>query len=146
MGEVFIWHLYNQLVIRKFVWGLPPEQPVLSAALETEIPQVLDYLESTLPPAGLLFGHLTIADIAIASFFRNAGFARYSIDSDRWPRTAAFVAQVLGTPAFTKLARFEDLLLKTPIPQHRAALAAAGAPVSDTTYGTSEPRPGVLST
>lgn len=145
MGEVFIWHLYNQLVIRKFVWGLPPEQEVLNAALQTEIPQILDYLESTVPAHGLLFGSISIADIAIASFFRNAGFARYSVDSRRWPQTAAYVARTLDHAAFTKLAGFEDVLLRTPIPQHRSALIDAGAPISERTYGTSKPRPGVLS-
>jgi len=145
MGEVFIWHFYNQLVIRKFVWGLPPEEPVLKAAIESEIPQVLSYLEAEVPQTGLLFGSLSIADIAIASFFRNAGFAHFAIDAKRWPRTAQYIARVLSHRGFEKIAGYEDLLLRTPIPQHRAALMAAGAPVSAETFGTSEPRPGVLS-
>ena len=31
MGEVFIWHLFNQLVIRRFVWGEAPDEQVLHA-------------------------------------------------------------------------------------------------------------------
>ncbi len=78
MGEVFIWHFYNQLVIKKYVWGEAPDEEVLRKAREEEIPQVLDYLERELPPAGFLFGAITVADIALATFFRNAAFARFS--------------------------------------------------------------------
>ena len=32
MGEVFIWHYYNQLVIRRFVWGEDPDAAVVRKA------------------------------------------------------------------------------------------------------------------
>jgi glutathione S-transferase len=145
MGEVFIWHLYNQVVIRKFVWGEAPDQAVLDKAMQEEIPAVLDYLERELPPSGFLFGSVGVADIALATFFRNASFARFEIDAARWPTTAAHVRQVLSLPAFQQLIPFEQVCLRTPIQLHRAALAEAGAPISAQTFGTAEPRRGVLS-
>ena len=144
MGEVLIWHLFNQLVIRRFVWGETPDEQVLKKAREEEIPQVLDYLEGELPAEGFLFGAISIADISLAAFFRNAAFARYAIDAGRWPKTAAFVARVLAHASFAKLRPFEEVLLRTPIANHRAALKDAGAPVSDTTFGTAAPRRGLL--
>ena len=144
MGEVFIWHFFNQLVIRRFVWGEAPDEQVLQKAREEEIPQVLDYLEAELPPDGFLFGSISIADVAIATFFRNAAFARFSVDAERWPRTAAFAARALDHPSFAKLRPFEELLLRTPIAEQRTALRDAGAPVSSETYGVSKPRRGVL--
>jgi len=144
MGEVLIWRYYNQLVIRRFVWGEAPDEEVLRKAREEEIPQILDYLESQLPPEGCLFGDLTVADIALASFFRNAAFARYAIDAARWPLSARFVAQVLAHASFQKLRPFEDLLLRTTIANHRAALAQAGAPLTPETLGTSSARRGIL--
>jgi glutathione S-transferase len=144
MGEVFIWHLFNQLVIRRFVWGETPDEQVLKKAREEEIPQVLDYLESELPAAGFLFGAISVADIAVAAFFRNASFARYSMDAVRAPKTAAFVARVLDHASFVKLRPFEEVLLRTPIANHREALRHAGAPVSDATFGTATPRRGLL--
>ena len=140
MGEVFIWHLFNQLVIRRFVWGEAPDEQVLRKAREEEIPQVLDYLEGELPPAGFLFGAISVADITLASFFRNAAFARFSIDAARWPKTASFVARVLDHASFEKLRPFEDLLLRTPIAHHRAALKDAGAPISARDAGERQPR------
>jgi glutathione S-transferase len=147
MGEVFIWRYFNELVIKKFVWGEATDATVVQNAIEVEIPQILDYLEKEIPSANsFFFDEVGIADIAVASFFRNTGFAGFTIDSNRWPRSAAFVDRTLDHPSFRKLRPFEDLLLKTPISQHREALAAIGAPLSPTTFGTNSARRGVLST
>jgi glutathione S-transferase len=144
MGEVFIWHLFNQLVIRRFVWGETPDEQVLQKAREHEIPQVLDYLEGELPSDGFLFGAISVADIALAAPLRNASLARFSIDAARWPKTASYASRLLDHASFAKLRPFEEILLRTPIANHRAALIDAGAPVSAGTLGTSVPRRGVL--
>jgi glutathione S-transferase len=146
MGEVFIWRLFEEVVINPFVWGKPTDEKIVQRTLEQEIPQVLDYLEAELPGDGYLFGHITVADIALASFFRNASFARFSIDSGRWPAAAAFVSRVVGHPSFVKLRPFEEVLMRTPIPSHRDALRKAGAPLTSTTLASQTPRRGVLST
>ncbi len=143
MGEVFIWHLFNQVVIRRFVWDESPDAEVLRKAREVEIPGILDYLESVLPAAGYLFSAVSVADVAIASVFRNASFAKFSIDAEHWPRTASFVARVLSHESFAKLRPFEECLLRTPIAEHRTALIGAGAPVSAETVGTTRPRRGL---
>ena len=144
MGDVFIWKLFNQRVINPFVFGEKTDEAILQQALDEDIPNVLDYLESQLPADGFACGEFSIADIAIAVFFRNAAFARFRIDAARWPRTAAFVDRVLAMEAFARLAPFEDRMLRTPIPQHRAALAELGAPLLGESYGTSTPKRGVM--
>ena len=78
---------------------------------------------------------------AIAVFFRNAAFARFTIDRARWPKTA-FVDRVLALPSFQKLHSFEDRCVRTPIAQHRTVLAELGAPLLAETYGTTSPRRG----
>lgn len=144
MGEVFIWQLFNQVAINPFVWGIPTDQEILTRTLERDIPHVLDYLEGEVPAEGFLFGALGTADVSIATFFRNAAFARYEVDASRWPRTAAYVARVLATPSFTKLVPFEKSMMRTPPAQQREALAAIGAPLLATTYGTDAPRRGLM--
>lgn len=144
MGDVFIWQLFNQVAINPYVWGKKTDEVALKKTLSEEMPQVLDYLEAQLPQAGFIFGALSIADISIAAFFRNAGFARYSVDAARWPLAAAFVGRVLALDGFMRLKPFEDKLLRTPIPQHRAALAELGAPLTAETYATATPRPGIM--
>lgn len=146
MGEVFIWRLFNQLAIRPFVWGEPTEQDVVDKTMNEDIPQVLDYLEQQLPADGFAFGDMSVADIAVAVFFRNAAFVRFKVEAQRWPKTAAFVDRVLATEPFQRLKPFEDVSRKAPISEHRAVLAAIGAPLMAETYGTTSPRRGVMQT
>lgn len=145
LGEAFVWHLFNQVVIRRFVWGEAPDEAVLQRAREVEIPQAMDYLESELPAAGWLFGEPGRADVAIAAFFRNAAFARWRVDAQRWPRSAAYVERTLALPAFERLRGYEELSARTPITQHCEALRAAGAPIAEHSVGTSMPRRGLMS-
>lgn len=144
MGEVFIWRLFNQVAIKPFVWGEPTDQEVLSKTLAEDVPQVLDYLEAELPPSGYTCGELSIGDIAIACFFRNATFARFKVDAGRWPITAAFIERVLGLPPFQRLKPFEDRMIRTPIPEQRSVLASMGAPLTAETHGTPIPRRGIM--
>jgi len=144
MGEVFIWRLFNEVAIRGAVWGEQPNADVLEKTLGEEIPLVLDYLETQLPADGFTFGDLSVADVAIGCFFRNAAFARFRVDPSRWPITAGFVGRVLAAPCFRKLAPYEERLMLVPIAEHRAVLAEMGAPLTRETWGTTVPRRGVM--
>jgi len=144
MGDVFIWRLFNAVSINPYVWGTKADPRELEKIRLEEMPLVFDYLESQLPASGYVFGDLSIADIAITSFFRNVTFSRYALDETKWPRTAAFVERVLALECFRKLMPFEEILMRTPIAQHREVLSAIGAPLMADTYGTLEPRRGIL--
>jgi glutathione S-transferase len=146
MGDVFIWRLFNQIAIRPSVWGEKGDRELVDRNLKEDVPAVLDYLEAEAPAEGFRFGALSLADIAIAAFFRNAGWVRFQIDPARWPRAAAWIARTLGHPAFAKLARIEDAVLRTPIAEQRDALKKLGAPVSADTYAGPAPRRGVMPT
>jgi hypothetical protein len=54
------------------------------------------------------------------------------------------VERVLRIESFAKLLPFEKTLLRTPVAQHRAALAEIGAPLTSDTFGTVNPRRGVM--
>lgn len=141
LADGLIWKLFYQRSIRRRVFGEAPDEAVVQEALTVTIPAALDYLEAQLPAQGFVFGELSIADLSLACYVRTAAFVRYEIDAARWPRCAALVAKVLALPALQKLARYEDATLRLPLAEHRAALLAAGAPLSRETLGTSAPRP-----
>src|SRR4051794_8367786 len=95
LGDIFIWGLFYQRVVRPAVWGEPGDEERIARTLTEEVPRTLDYLERELPESGFLFGDIGVADISIASFFRNAAYAGFEPDPERCRRTAAFVARTL---------------------------------------------------
>jgi glutathione S-transferase len=144
MGEVFIWRLFNQVAIKPAVWSEPTDPAVVENTLKNDIPQIIHYLETELPAEGFIFGNLSVADISIACFFRNASFARFRIDAAHWPRTAAFVERVLKLEGFERLKPIEERLRRTPPAQHRTVLNEMGVPLTQDSYGTSVPRRGMM--
>jgi glutathione S-transferase len=145
MGDVFIWRLFNQVAIRPAVFGEKRDDAVVARTLAEDVPAVLDYLEGELPSQGFLFGSLALPDVAIACFFRNAQLARFRVDAVRWPRSAGFVERVLGSPPFQRLRPYEERLIRTPVADHRRALAELGAPLTQETLAGASPRRGVMS-
>lgn len=145
MGQVVIWQLFDQLVIGRGVWGREPDAALLEKTYQQDLPAVFDYLEAQLPASGWLFGDLSIADISVACFMRNAQFARYELDAQRWPKLAAMLEAAFALPAFQKLNQFERAIARTPILQQREALLAAGAPISEVCHMREQPVRGPMS-
>jgi glutathione S-transferase len=143
MGDVFIWRLFNEVAIKPRVWGEKTDDAVVARTLAEDVPSVLDYLEAELPAEGFACGDFSIADVAIAAFFRTAAFARFAIDASRWPRTAGLVDRTLATEPFQRLVPWEERMLRTKIPEQRAALAEMGAPLTPESWATATPRRGV---
>jgi glutathione S-transferase len=144
LGDVFIWGLFYPKIVHGLVWGEPGDQERVGKTLADDIPRELDYLERELPASGFLFGDIGLADISIASFFRNGAYAGFETDAERWPRTAAFVQRTLSHPAIASLLPFEDVQRSVEIKQRRQALLDAGAPLTAETLSTREPRKGVM--
>jgi len=144
LGDVFIWGLFYQRVVRPIVWGEPGDEERIAKSLVEDAPAALDYLETQLPATGFLFGEFGLADISVASFFRNAAYAGFTVDEERWPKVARFVAEALGQPVFAKLLAFEDIQRSAEIHHRRQALIDAGAPLTAETFGTREPRRGTM--
>ncbi len=144
LGDIFIWALFYQRVVRPAVWGEPADEERIAKAVNEDTPRALDYLEGELPLEGYLFGEIGLADIAVASFFRNAEYAGFTVDAGRWPKTARFVGEVLTHPVLVKLLAFEDIQRSVDIKGRRQALLDAGAPLTEETLGTREPKRGMM--
>jgi glutathione S-transferase len=145
LGDVFIWGLFYQSFVRPVVFGEGGDRVRIDKTLAVDAPRELDYLERQLPKKRWLFGaEIGLADIAVASFFRNAAYAGFEVNKARWPRTAAFVERALDHPCFAGLLPFEQAQLGTDPAGRRRALLAAGAPLSAETLATREARRGVM--
>ncbi len=144
LGDLFIWSLFYQRVVRPMVWGEPGDEQRIAKCLAEDIPATLDHLELRLPADGFLFGDIGLADISVASFFRNAAYAGFEPDPGRWPRTAGFVRRTLEHSAIASLLPFEDVQRSVEIKGRRQALLDVGAPLTAETMGVKEPRKGVM--
>jgi glutathione S-transferase len=103
----------NRIVLPRFM-GRPGDLEAADKAEREELPAILDYLETVVPEEGYLVGgRLTLADLAVASPFVN--FAHMNVDTSpaSRPKTARYVARILGRPSFARY-----------VEQEKAALAA----------------------
>lgn len=144
LGDVLIWGLFYQKIVHPLIWNEPGDQARIDKSLNEDIPAELDYLDGQLPSEGFLFGDIGVADIAIASFFRNGAYAGFSIDRERWPVTAAFVQRTLAHSCIAPLLRYEDIQRNADIKGRRQVLLDAGVRLTETTMGTREPRKGMM--
>ena len=104
----------------------------------------MDKESNRLPAEGFLFGAIGLADIAIASFFRNADYAGFTVDAGRWPKVARFVRDTLAHPVFERLLKLEQAQLGASVAGRRQALIDAGAKLTPETLAVREPRPGIM--
>jgi glutathione S-transferase len=145
LGDVFIWGLFYPRFVHPIVWGEPGDEARIAKTLAEDLPRELDWLESQLPEAGFLFGAgIGLADIAVATFFRNGAHIGVEPDPARWPRVAGFVERALAHPCFAGLLPFERIQLGTSPAGRRQALLEAGAPLTPETMATREPRQGIM--
>jgi glutathione S-transferase len=107
MGKVF----FNRVVAPKFL-GRPGDEALAEAAVTTEFPPLIDYLETVVPASGFLVeDRLTLADVAVASPFVNFGHCGIRLDPATHPKAAAYVAAILARPSFAPLVAQETQLL-----------------------------------
>jgi glutathione S-transferase len=144
LGDLFIWGLFYQKVVRPAVWGEQPDEQRVAKTLGEGLPRELDYLERELPASGFLFGEIGLADISVATFFRNGAYAGFEADPKRWPIVASFVERTLSHPCIASLLPFEDVQRSADIKGRRQALLDAGARLTAETLGVREPRRGMM--
>jgi glutathione S-transferase len=98
-GKLF----FNRFVAPKIL-KIAGDENVAAAAEATELPPLLDYLESVVPASGFLVeDRITLADLAVCSPFVNLDHLSVAIDPARWPKTLAYVAAILARPSFAPM-------------------------------------------
>ncbi len=143
MGDVIIWRVFNAAVIAPAVFGRPRDKEAIAKVVTTDVADILTYLEARMPAEGHLFGALSIADISIWAFFANLSWSRVEIN-DHWPKTKAWLARMRAAEPFASLERAGATLVRTPVPEMRAALANLGFAVTPTTHLTDKLRLGPM--
>ena len=95
--------IFVQRIAMPRFFGGQTDEAVVQAAIEKEIPPVLDHLARFVEGRTWLMGdRFTMADVACVTAFVNAKYAGWEPDPSRWPTVTAYVARVLARPSFQK--------------------------------------------
>ena len=101
---------FNRVVAPRFL-KIDGDLDLADRAERDELPPVLDYLESQIPPSGFLVeDRLTMADISVASPFVNLAHLKISLGA--WPKTADYVAAILARPSFAPIVAQENAMFE----------------------------------
>lgn len=144
MGDVFIWKAFGGMVIAPAIFGTPRDLEAHKKLLETEVVEVMDYLEGVTPADGFLCGPFGLADISVAVMFRNMMYARWTPDAARWPKAAAWLQRAEAHPALAAPTVWSDALARTPPPLQREKAKEIGLRVTGKTYFSDKPRRGPM--
>lgn len=135
LSDVIIWKLYYEGLVKKSVWRAPKNQDLIEKVKNDDIPKLLNMIENEIikNPDEFLFdkNNLSIADISLATIFRNAEFVKYSIDNKKWPKSAKLIRRILDHPGFLSTRGLEEICLKTKIDLQRETLKSKGAQIID---------------
>ncbi|MEZ5922039.1 MAG: glutathione S-transferase family protein [Parvularculaceae bacterium] len=144
IGDVFIWRAFGKMVIAPAFFGAERDLNAHQTLLETEVVEIMDYLESVTPAEGFLCETFGLADISVAVMFRNMAYARWTPDAVRWPKVSAWLARTESEAAMKEAIDWSDALARTPPPEQRAKLASLGLRVTEKSYFASSPRRGPM--
>jgi glutathione S-transferase len=101
LAAVLTGKLFFQRVVRPILAGQPSDETAVAQAIATDLPPLLDYVESQAASRTFLAGGtFSIADIAVASQLANAALAGVSVDAARWPATARLAERIFERPSF----------------------------------------------
>ena len=123
MGDVFLWKSFGAKLVAPLVFKTELDVAAFDDNINTDVADVMDFLESEAPEEGFFVGAFSVADVAIATMFRNMKYTDWSPDGARWPKTCAWLARAEAEPCLSKTSDWSDKLI-TVKPQERRALAA----------------------
>lgn len=145
MSDVLLWKVFGRATVAPAIFGVPRDLAAIQETIATEVPPVMDQLESWAPASGFVSGSAPgIADISVASHFANLRWARVSLDAQRWPRAAAWIERVERQSPLSPLNAIGEKLLRVLPTDHRPVLEALGVAVCKETFGSKTPRRGPM--
>ena len=102
---------FNRFVSPR-VLKVPGDLAAADVAERDELPPLLDYLETQIPPSGFLVeDRLTLADIAVASPFVNLRHLDVALDAGRHPKVVAYLEAILARPSFAPTIEAETRMI-----------------------------------
>ena len=144
LGDVFIWKGFGAVVVAPAIFGAARDLDAFKKHLDTDVVEVMAYLESVMPADGFLCGPFGLADISIAVMFKGMEYARWKPETARWPKTVAWLARAEAHPAMKLTGGWSDALVKTAPAEQRAKAKEIGLTLAEKSYFADKPRRGPM--
>ena len=94
---------FFERAVKPMLLKQPTDDARLAALSKDQVPNVLAWIEGSVPTGGYLVGPtLSIADLAIASPFITAAVGGFAPDPSRYPKLAAYLARLADSSLFAK--------------------------------------------
>lgn len=103
---------FFERVVKNMLGQGDADEAKLERLATEELPTCLAYIESLVPDSGFLFGDLGTADIAITGPYINGSYGGYELDTDAYPKTAAYIERVKNHSAMGPILAAEQEMLK----------------------------------
>ena len=95
--------VFFERVVKKMM-RKEPDEAAVAVVLRDKIPPIFDFLEKEIGTKKFFVGDsFSIADIAMGSTFVNFEHAGETVDANRWPHLARYVAAIHARPSFKAL-------------------------------------------
>ena len=100
--------LFFERIVKKLL-GQKPDEGVCAVTMNDKLPPLFDYLEKEIGGNAYLVGNaFSIADIGVCTMLVNMQHAGETVDARRWPKFAAYSANILARPSFAKCVEAES--------------------------------------
>jgi len=139
LGDVFIWKGFGAMVVAPAIFGKERDLDAFKKHLDTDVVEVMNYLESVTPAEGYLCGTFGLADISVAVMFKGMEYARWTPDGARWPKVATWLARANDHAAMTLTAAWSDALVKTAPAEQRARAGEIGLKITARSHFAGKP-------
>ena len=144
IGDVFIWKGFAAKLVAPGVFGGDADDKAFDKNLQTDVVDVMAYLEKEMPEEGFIAGPFGVADISIAAMFRVMKYAGWSPDVGNWPKTCAWLERAETQPALQLTNKWSDALLTTPRKERREKASHLGLSLTPESFAERTPRRGPM--
>lgn len=113
LAPIFGGEIFRQRVVMPLFFKQQGDETMAQKAIDEKLPPLFDYLEGSLGDRTTLVGNsFTLGDIGVATQFVNLRHAGVTVDAQRWPKLAGYIAAVHGRPSFKAVIEEEEAGLK----------------------------------
>jgi glutathione S-transferase len=145
-ARTILWGLWSEIIIKPSIFKLEKNNKRIDGLIEKDFQIVCQHLEKMLVDVeGTFSDDLLLAEISIASLFRNVALAGVKVDG-KFVKLNQVLQKCNPKKEMKMLNNFEEISLKLHPLEHRKALKEMNAPISvDSIYWNEKPKLGPMS-